>query len=169
MNITLEQLLKSRDERQQTQRTLLRDYPDKTLVCLTVIMPGKQKRNKYSLVVARCATELLDDLFAKIVVFKQEKDLQTGFEAYFVVDKDSLWCKKETCKLENTHPLGRLFDIDVISKNGVPISRQEIGFAPRKCLICDKESRYCMRNFTHTQEEIQEKIHEMVDGWLLTR
>ena len=45
MTITLEQLLLSRDNRQEHQRFLLKNNPDKTLICLTVIMPGNDKRN----------------------------------------------------------------------------------------------------------------------------
>lgn len=46
MNITLEELLLSRDNRQQTQMKLLQEYKDKTLLCLTVIMPGKENAMK---------------------------------------------------------------------------------------------------------------------------
>ena len=55
MEITLDQLLASREERASFQKELLKGYPGKTLVCLTVIMPGKVKRNLQSLVVAQAA------------------------------------------------------------------------------------------------------------------
>lgn len=165
MNITLEELLLSRDVRQQTQRNLLKEYKDKTLLCLTVIMPGKEKRNDNSLFVARCAMESIEKNFASSIVYNQKKDLQTGFEAYYIINKEPLELKKEVCRIEEEHPLGRLFDIDVINHEGLPITRQEVGFPPRKCLICDKESRFCMRNFTHTQEELQNKINEMVNNY----
>ena len=165
MDITLEELLLSRDNRQQTQRNLLREYKGKTLLCLTVIMPGKEKRNEKSLFVAKCAMECIEKTFASSIVYIQKKDLQTGFEAYYIINKVALELKKEVCLIEEEHPLGRLFDIDVINSEGLPITRQEVGFAPRKCLICDNESRFCMRNFTHTQEELKNRINEMITNY----
>ena len=41
--ITLEELLASRDNRHSMQMSLLKAHPDKTLVCLTVVMPGSIK------------------------------------------------------------------------------------------------------------------------------
>lgn len=162
MNITLEELLLSRDNRQQTQMKLLQEYKDKTLLCLTVIMPGKEKRNENSLFVAKCAMEIIEKNFANFVLYSEKKDLITGFEAYYIIDKHPFELKKATCLIEEEHPLGRLFDIDIMGKEGQPITRQEVGFPPRKCLICEKESRFCMRNFTHSQEELRDKINEMI-------
>ena len=55
MEVTLEQLLESRDRRHELQASLLRRYPRMTLVCVTVVMPGKEKRNQYSLAIAKSA------------------------------------------------------------------------------------------------------------------
>ncbi len=166
MNITLEQLLKSREARVENQRKLLQKYKDKVLICLTVVMPGKEKRNKNSLIVARAAIKVIDSTFEQRIIYKEEKDLETGFEAYYIVQGEALEIKKEVCQIEQKHLLGRLFDIDVISKGGIPITRQEVEQAPRKCLICEKESRFCMRNFTHTQEELQAKILQLIDAFI---
>lgn len=162
MNITLEELLLSRDNRQQTQMKLLQEYKDKTLLCLTVIMPGKEKRNENSLFVAKCAMESIEGNFTTSILYSEKKDLLTGFEAYYIIDREPFELKKATCLIEEEHPLGRLFDIDIISQEGQPITRQEVGFPPRRCLICEKESRFCMRNFTHSQEELKNKINEMI-------
>ncbi|MDO5760255.1 MAG: citrate lyase holo-[acyl-carrier protein] synthase [Bacteroidota bacterium] len=166
MDITLEQLLRSRDARQETQRKLLQKYKGKTLLCLTVIMPGKEKRNTNSLIVARVAMQTIESNFEQQIIYKEEKDLQTGFEVYYIIDKEAISLKKELCKIEQEHLLGRLFDMDVINSEGIPISRKDIGFEPRKCLICEKESRFCMRNFTHSQEELQRKIDQQIKAYL---
>lgn len=162
MEITLDLLLESRDERCRHQRELMSSHPEMTLICLTVVMPGKIKRNSFSLTVAHAAVETLKESFSNNIHF-EEKDLETGYEAYIltpILPKD---CKAISCKIEDTHPLGRLFDIDVIASNGIPISRVEVGFEPRKCLLCEHEARYCMRNHTHTQEEIQHHIAHLID------
>ena len=55
--VTLNELLASRDSRHAMQQKLLAEHSGKTLVCLTVVMPGSVKRNQQSLIVAHAAVE----------------------------------------------------------------------------------------------------------------
>lgn len=98
-----------------------------------------------------------------------ELDLETGYEAYLITPMPLLEAKRIAVNIEDTHPLGRLFDIDIINADGVPVSRDAIGEKPRRCLVCDHEARYCMRMRWHTQEEIWAKINEMVDSYVEAR
>lgn len=164
-SITLEELLKSRDERHEMQMRLLREHPQQTLVCLTGVVPGSVKRSPQSLTVAHAAVEALRQEFQPLPGHILERDLPTGYEAYIIVDCDKQEAKRRTCQIEDTHPLGRLFDIDVIGGDGSPIARQSLGLEPRKCLICDNEARYCMRNHSHTQEELWHRINEMLRNY----
>ena len=196
--ITLHELLASRDARHATQQKLLAEHSGKTLVCLTVVMPGSVKRNHQSLTVAHAAVEAMRKAFA----VKENKglspltplenpenleplenpvplespaptllelDLETGYEAYLITPMPLLEAKRIAVNIEDTHPLGRLFDIDIINADGVPVSRDAIGEKPRRCLVCDHEARYCMRIRWHTQEEIWAKINEMVDSYVEAR
>lgn len=169
MEITLDLLLASRDERSRYQRELMESHPNLTLACLTVIMPGKIKRNSFSLTVAEAAVESIKAQLTQSIRLLEERDLETGFEAYVLTSLPPLELKKQMCVIEDTHPLGRLFDIDVIAHDGVPISRVQVGFAPRKCLLCNNEARYCMRNHTHTQDEIHQHIAMMVQRYRSSR
>ena len=166
MEITLDQLLASREERASFQKELLKSYPGKTLVCLTVIMPGKVKRNLQSLIVAQAALTALVSSFGDSMLKLEVRDKQTGYEAYLETTLSLGEAKRKTCSIEDTHPLGRLFDLDVIDADGVPISRETIGQNPRKCLICDNEARYCMRNRTHTLSELSARIDEMIEAYV---
>ena len=166
MEITLDQLLASREERASFQKELLKSYPGKTLVCLTVIMPGKVKRNPQSLIVAQAALTALVSAFGDSMLKLVVRDRQTGYEAYLETTLSHGEAKRKTCSIEDTHPLGRLFDLDVIDADGVPISRETIGLNPRKCLICDNEARYCMRNRTHTLSELSARIDEMIEAYV---
>ena len=122
MEITLEALLHSRDERHALQQQLIQQHPGGTLVCLTVV--------------------------------------------YLITDLPALEAKRVTCDIEDSHPLGRLFDIDVMDADGVPISRQTVGGEPRRCLLCDHESRWCMRNHSHSQEELMAHIKMVVEDYV---
>ena len=157
--VTLNELLASRDSRHAMQQKLLAEHSGKTLVCLTVVMPGSVKRNHQSLVVAHAAVKELvrsyelgvrnDELGVKSYELGVtndecliERDLETGYEAYLITPLPLLEAKRIAVQIEDAHPLGRLFDIDIIDKDGVPVSRARVGSRPRRCLVCDREARY---------------------------
>ena len=185
MPITLDELLASRDARHAMQQKLMVEHSGKTLVCLTVVMPGSVKRNQQSLTVARAAVKAMrkaynisDDLLPETELLTNElkietseclveRDLNTGYEAYLITPLPLLEAKRVAVEIEDTHPLGRLFDIDVIDKQGIPVSRDRVGGQPRRCLVCDHEARYCMRMRWHTQEEIWARIRQMTDDYAL--
>ena len=185
MPITLDELLASRDARHAMQQKLMAEHSGKTLVCLTVVMPGSVKRNQQSLTVARAAVKAMrkaynisDDLLPETEILTNElkietreclveRDLNTGYEAYLITPLPLLEAKRVAVDIEDTHPLGRLFDIDVIDAQGIPVSRDRVGGQPRRCLVCDHEARYCMRMRWHTQEEIWARIKQMTDDYAL--
>ncbi|MBF0950701.1 MAG: citrate lyase holo-[acyl-carrier protein] synthase [Alloprevotella tannerae] len=166
MGVTLDQLLASRENRWAKQQALLQENPLTTLVCLTVIMPGSVKRNSQSLIVARAALEAVRTAFGERLLQMEEFDLETGYEAYLLVSLSIPEAKAIACDVEEQHPLGRLFDVDVIQKDGAPASRKTIGRVPRRCLLCDRDARYCMRNHSHTQEEIHKRIDQLVADYV---
>lgn len=185
MPITLDELLASRDARHAMQQKLMAEHSGKTLVCLTVVMPGSVKRNQQSLTVARAAVKAMrkaynisDDLLPETELLTNElkaetgeclveRDLNTGYEAYLITPLPLLEAKRVAVDIEDSHPLGRLFDIDVIDAQGIPVSRDRVGGQPRRCLVCDHEARYCMRMRWHTQEEIWARIKQMTDDYAL--
>ncbi len=163
--ISLDELLASRDARQAAQQQLMAANPESALVCLTVVMPGSVKRSGQSLTVAKAAVETLKHELNDRLSYLEERDLQTGYEAFLLVSMSPLEAKRATCAIEETHPLGRLFDIDVMSPEG-PVPREAVGLQPRRCMICENEARWCMRNRTHTQEELLTHIKSLIDNYV---
>ena len=166
MEITLDALLQSRDNRHALQQQLLQQHPGSTLVCLTVVMPGSVKRNLYSVVTAQAALTALLDRLGEQVQAVRARDLETGYEAYLITGLPALEAKRVTCDIEDSHPLGRLFDIDVMDTDGTPISRQTVGGEARRCLLCDHEARWCMRNHSHSQEELMAHIKKLIEDYV---
>ena len=166
MEITLDKLLASRDHRVEMQQRLREKHPNMTLVCLTVIMPGNIKRNLSSLIVSQAAINALLGSLEGNIVDVVTRDLPTGYEAYVVTSLSRREAKLMACEIEDTHELGRLMDIDVLDADGIPVKRETVGSQPRKCLMCDNEARYCMRNRTHTPQELNAKIQEMIDAYV---
>ncbi len=166
MEITLDKLLASRDRRVEMQQKLREKHPNLTLVCLTVIMPGNVKRNLSSLIVSQAAINALLNRFEGKIVDIITRDLETGYEAYLLTSLSQHEAKMIACDIEDNHPLGRLFDIDILDADGIPVKRETAGFQPRRCLMCDNEARYCMRNRAHTPQELNAKIQQMVDAYV---
>ena len=163
MEITLEQLLEARDRRYEKQLALVKEWPDKTLVSMTVVLPGPVKRDARSLKVAEAGVKAVQDVLSP--VFRELYDRETGFEGYFIVDGPLLDVKKACCEIENVHPYGRLMDLDVMEPTGdtvVPVSRERVGEEPRRCLLCDRPARECMRAHTHSFGEIVQTIDKII-------
>lgn len=106
------------------------------------------------------------DMILYTVSHFEERDLPTGFEAYLLTSMSLTEAKKTACHIEDQHPLGRLFDIDVIDKTGNPLPRTAIGKLPRRCMLCDNEARHCMRNNSHSYEDLQLHIKKLVDNYV---
>ena len=161
--ITLDQLLKSREDRARHQQDLLGKNPGGSLVCLTVQLPGPQKRSPVSIKIGEAGLSALKEAFPGIE--PEVRDLDTGFEVYMPVPLPALEAKRLCCAIEDEHPLGRLMDIDVISNGEGPLGRESVGLEPRRCLICDKPARYCMRARTHSTGELLDRINQMVEAY----
>ena len=79
------------------------------------------------------------------------------------VESPPLSVKRAAVALEDSHPLGRLFDLDVIGPDG-PLSRTEIGAPERRCLLCDRPARLCMRGHRHSYQELLAAIDTLLES-----
>jgi holo-ACP synthase len=165
--ITLEQMLKARDERAEKQKHLIKEYK-KTLISFTVNIPGANKRTPVSGKIFREGYQsLIKRLLEKDIqiLYRETRDLVTGPEAYVVVDEDAGNLKIYLIEMESQHPLGRLFDFDVIGLEGYPISRKDVGHPPRKCLLCEQDAHACSRSRSHSAHELITRIHAMAHSY----
>jgi holo-ACP synthase/triphosphoribosyl-dephospho-CoA synthase len=64
---------------------------------------------------------------------------------------DLIDLKLKTEEFEQHHEVGRLIDIDVFDKKGVPISSNKT----KKCLLCEKPAMVCMHEKTHSFEDLR--------------
>lgn len=159
--VTLLDILNAREDRQAQQRRLLilHGLP---VISMTVMSAGSIKRTEESIFIAKQAVSMIENYFGSEIKEKVERDLETGYEALFSVYGEASDIKKRACELELTHPLGRFMDIDVVGLDGKPLNREDVGFSGRKCLICDKPARDCMRNKTHGTDEVNAVIKAAV-------
>ncbi len=165
--VTLHDILKSRDERAARQRQLLEDYAgqgDTALISFTVNYPGEVKRNADALKIYAAGAEAMERLLKNAIIHSERRAPLTGPEGFWVVKIQPREAKALTAALEQSHPLGRLFDIDVLGHNGA-FDRPSLGLPPRVCLICGEIPAVCRRENRHTLDELKAHIHEMIERW----
>ncbi|HLR88779.1 MAG TPA: citrate lyase holo-[acyl-carrier protein] synthase [Atopostipes sp.] len=71
--------------------------------------------------------------------------------------------------IEENHPLGRLFDLDVLmldQNNEVQgKSRTKLGLPVRRCFLCERPAKDCGRSRRHTVLELQEEISNRIQNY----
>ncbi|MDK2918862.1 MAG: holo-ACP synthase [Candidatus Petromonas sp.] len=159
----LHKILLARDRRELRQKELIKRYGC-SLISFTLNIPGLIKDTPlYREVHKEGMKEILRRINGKQIdaIYKEVSYKDTGAEAFVVVDLEGLELKKITVDIEESHSLGRIFDIDVINKDFKSISREEIGFEQRKCLLCDEKALICKRKKTHTNDDLIEEINRL--------
>ena len=156
VDISLEALLQAREDRAFLQQQLLAKH-QQTLLSFTLTAVGSVKKNElYDYLFAK-GLENLTACFNHLNIKPIEaliRPLETGHEALFVLPIEAAILKSEMIALEDSSLLSRLWDFDVIDKNGKLLSRAEFDFPPRSCLLCEQEAKVCARHRTHTIDEI---------------
>lgn len=162
MEVSLMDILNARDSRAQRQRELLSQF-GKPLICFTMNIAGPEKvtplvREGFSL-----GRELLSAQLAGLPILLQEdRTADTGCELMLVVDADATALKRITAQIEDTFPIGRLFDMDVLAPDGAKLSRKDLGLPERTCLLCGNPAYLCSRSRAHSVLQLQEKTTRLL-------
>jgi len=94
---------------------------------------------------------------------KETIESPAGFASiYAIANGDIKKIKDKAIRLEESHPLGRLFDIDVLDSENISISRSALGLLPRKCLLCHEDAKICGRSRKHAIEELEQYVNQML-------
>ncbi|WP_124065634.1 citrate lyase holo-[acyl-carrier protein] synthase [Clostridium sp. E02] len=168
-NVTVEDILEFRDKKVRIQEELHLKYKGCTIVALAMNIPGPQKTSPDIYLAFTEGTTALETLLSKETLLLKERVTVTdkgGYLKLYAVDcKDPVLVKGLTVHLEETHPLGRLYDIDVYGEDGKGISRLMVGGRRRTCLICDKDAKICGRSRNHSVSELSSRIGTIINSW----
>ncbi|PWC31511.1 ACP synthase [Azospirillum sp. TSO35-2] len=163
--VALADMLDARDRRVERQRDAL-DRFRLPVLSATLVMPGPVKDTPLSRFVMDTALGELDALFRRTgwaIPFHRPHWAATGAEALYAVAADARDLKRAVAALEDGHPLGRLWDLDVLDPQGGSLSRGTLGLAPRRCLVCGEPAHACARARRHPLDAvlavIEEKVH----------
>jgi holo-ACP synthase/triphosphoribosyl-dephospho-CoA synthase len=159
--VNLEEVLAERERRARRQRELLapcRDSPGEefSLLSLTLNIPGEYKRFPLG---DRCFHEELRAVKLSLeaeripVLYEESSTTAAGYAGFIRAGAAPEGLKELAETIEDTHSLGRLFDIDVLRPGGGKLSRADAGRA-RPCLICGEPAFACARSRAHSPEDL---------------
>lgn len=153
--VALDAVLAARDARVARQQAMLAQGG--VLLSLTLVAPGAVKRSPLLDAIFAAALAalrpLVDDARARL-----EAVDDSGHHALYLLGGEARDWKTRMLALENRAPLSRLWDIDIIDRDGVAVSRRDLGLPPRRCLICDDDAKTCARERRHDIAALQADI-----------
>jgi len=165
--VTPEQMGEAREMRNARQQQLLTEYCA-PLLSFKLNIPGAVKT--YPLA-ERAFEEGAGAIVRQLershiaVVRHEIAAKETGHEAFWVVDSCAESAKIQTMELEDGHPIGRLFDIDVFLPSGAAVSGAGLGRGERSCMICGAPVWACARNRTHSDTELAWHVAEQISRY----
>lgn len=167
--VDLDEMLRFREKKVRIQEELRGKYKDMVTMALAMNIPGPVKTSPDILLAFSEGTKALEQAVSDSGIGIEEMAAiseNAGYiKFYALYCFDSVQVKELAVRLEETHPLGRLWDIDVYDENGISMSREALSAPVRKCLICGQDAKGCARNRTHSVEELIHEIEKMILDW----
>ena len=158
--VTITDMMYCRDRRVQIQNEFIEKYQN-PVVSFCMNIPGPIKTTPLIQKGFEAGRETLLQALSEASMEVLESHIFhdiTGDEMLLCISASAEKIKDLTQQIEETHPYGRLFDMDVIGTDGQKLSRPSY----RKCLICDCQAQECARSRKHTIAEMQDKIEEIL-------
>ncbi|HZK41627.1 MAG TPA: citrate lyase holo-[acyl-carrier protein] synthase, partial [Clostridia bacterium] len=169
---SLEALLANREDRQARQDAL-REKTGLPLLSMTLNLPGPCKRTPPSAFFFDCQvqdlTRLLEGLGARILARDRVRQ-GTGDELILAVQGLEVEALKSLAlTLEETSAASRLLDLDVLTDQGIPFGRAQLGLPARPCLLCDQPAFVCSRSQAHPHQAVRDKSQALLQGFVKNR
>lgn len=164
---TLVDVLDSKEKRADIQKELVGKY-NNSLISFTLNIPGEIKDSPIYRAIHMEGIRIIKAYLNKEsypILYEREIENKTGREAYIIVEADAIILKNIMVEVEESNPIGRIFDIDVFDRKHHQISRADLGKSPRKCLICNMNARTCMRRQKHNYESLIEEINNIWNNY----
>jgi len=162
---TIQDLLDARELRVEFINELIERY-DNTVISLRVNYPGIEKDNAITRKIIDIIGVLVINFFCGKIKYSMTSYTAEGPIMFYVIDEKVEEVKNFGMDLEDRHTLGRCIDLDVYDTKGKSISRVSLGKPLRKCFICDKFAHECVRNRTHSYQEIAKFIADRYNDYL---
>jgi len=155
----MENILNEREKRIAFQENIIKEYGI-PLVFLRVNYPGLNKINEITRgIIKNVYVDFIKTLNEEVHL-ELYNETSEGPNYTALINCDGYILKKIAATFEETHPLGRLVDIDVYDSNGYKnISRNDLKMPLRKCFLCSKDAFVCIREKNHTEKDLVDYIN----------
>lgn len=170
-DVSMAKILDARENRVQIQQEMLQKSPS-CLLSFTLNIPGSVKVFPYTKWTYEVGISIIlkgISLLNGVIIEQKEVKKDTGWEAFFTLNLHPEDMKAYLLEQEEQHPLGRLFDFDILRADGSKLSRQELGFLERTCLLCGNPAFLCGRSRTHSAQELLAKEIEIMENFFVFR
>lgn len=161
----IKKLLDAKEQRYFYQKHIVEQYKN-TLISFMLNIPGEIKTSTKTIIFQRKFINKIKKILEQEnieIIFEDFRYKDTGDEYFAVVAGNASIVKKLMINLEEQNKECRLLDIDVFDEYMNQVSRNKLGYKGRKCLICDEEAKYCMRNKSHSIGEIIEETNKLLE------
>lgn len=162
--VSIPELLASRDERQARQQAWLARHRA-SLISFTVVAPGPVKDSALTRrIFNHGMTALLALAEQSAWTVREHTALVSvsGPEGLLAIAAPAEDLKLAAIELEHSHPLGRLWDIDVLTPEGDILSRRHFALSARRCLLCGQSAADCARGKTHALSDLIIRMEELL-------
>lgn len=155
------EFLRARDVRQQKLDSYIaHSAPETSIFFISSNIPGN---DKYRTGICHLLSNAIDSLKRDInlKILSTNRDILGPF--YIATSPLSpIDAKVAAMALENQHPYHRLLDLDVYDLDGNQVDRAKLGFAPRRCLLCNEPVNECILLKRHSIKELLNYIDNLL-------
>lgn len=165
MDLQLKRILAAREERWNMRNELARSNPRCTVLSMTICLPLAYRVSSRLQRLFPLLSRDFENLIAASGIAIDKKTFLSGFDgdaALWVVQGRGKILKRFCVDVEESHPTGRILDIDVMDHGGGALDRCAIGGSPRKCFVCDNRAAVCCAGKTHGVEQLSYAIGELL-------
>ena len=154
--VTSGELRSARDRRVLKKWEFLTSGEGLCLVEFSLNIAGSIKVFPFARAAFREESRELTDRLSRFSVLKTEIFEEiSGDYAFFLLKSPAVSVKKFLVSIEESHPLGRLFNLDVCGPDGISIKRHDLGLLSRTCLVCGEDAHICTAKKAHSMELIR--------------
>ncbi|MBV1709110.1 MAG: citrate lyase holo-[acyl-carrier protein] synthase, partial [Erysipelothrix sp.] len=152
-------ILLLRESRAHFQEELVKQW-NLPLIVIKANVPGSNKYDAYSLYAVMTIANEVFSMIPTVSTIRQHT--AEGCIVYIVCPQDAKEIKLKMLDIEESHPLGRIVDIDVLDEKCTLLSRRDFGHSVRSCYLCELPAYECTRNQTHSFKDIKRHIERMI-------
>lgn len=160
----IDKILEDREKRYNIILELIEKH-GLPVLCGKINYPGNNKNTKEAKEAFNMLLKTIEEVFQSYAIDKAITSGYDGNGIILVLNIEPKAAKEKAVAIEENHSIGRIFDIDIYDTDGAPLSREDKGMQPRKCMACGQNARECMKLKRHSLEEILKIVNGIINNY----